>query len=91
MKLLDSYGERVLMAEHTVKVDISFQALLEAISSLGIAEKRQLWELLEAELFPDDEDYPEDIAEIQAARADYTAGDYMTFDEYRVQRAERSV
>jgi predicted hydrolase (HD superfamily) len=77
------------MTENTVKVDISFQSLLEAISSLGIAEKHQLWELLEAELFPD-EDSPEDIAEIQAARADYKAGDYMTFDEYKAQRAERS-
>ena len=32
---------QVLMAENTVKVDISFQSLLEAISSLGIAEKAQ--------------------------------------------------
>lgn len=78
------------MTENTLKIDISFQSLLEAISSLGVAEKYQLWELLEAELFPDDEDSPEDIAEIQAARADYEAGDYMTFDEYRAQRAERS-
>ena len=78
------------MAENTVKVDISFQSLLEAISLLGISEKHKLWELLEAELFPDDEDSPEDMAEIQAARADYKVGDYMTFDEYRVQRAERS-
>lgn len=78
------------MAENTVKVDISFQSLLEAISSLGIAEKQRLWELLEAELFPDEEDSPEDIAEIQAARADYTAGDCMTFDEYKAHRAERS-
>ncbi|NES22688.1 MAG: hypothetical protein F6K41_28155 [Symploca sp. SIO3E6] len=72
-----------------MKVDISFQSLLQAISSLGITEKHKLWELLEAELFPDDEDSPEDIAEIQAARADYKAGDYMTFDEYRARRAER--
>ena len=78
------------MAENTVKVDISFQSLLEAISSLGVAEKHRLWELLEAELFPDDEDSPEDIAEIQAARADYTAGDYTTFGEYKAHRAERS-
>ena len=78
------------MAKNIVKVDISFQSLLEAISSLGIAEKHQLWELLEAELFPDDEDSPEDMAEIQSARADYDAGDYMTFDEYRAKRAERS-
>lgn len=78
------------MTESTVKVDISFQSLLEAVSSLGTAEKHQLWELLEAELFPDDEDSPEDMAEIQAARADYEAGDYITFDEYNGQRAERS-
>ncbi len=78
------------MAQSTLKIDISFQSLKTAISSLGIAEKHQLWELLEAELFPDDEDSPEDIAEIQAARADYKAGDYITFDEYRIQRAERS-
>jgi hypothetical protein len=78
------------MTENTLKIDISFQSLLEAISSLGVAEKYQLWELLEAELFPDDEDSTEDITEIQAARADYEAGDYMTFDEYRAQRAERS-
>ncbi|NJR50098.1 MAG: hypothetical protein HC780_11540 [Leptolyngbyaceae cyanobacterium CSU_1_3] len=45
---------------------------------------------MEAELFPDDEDSPEDIAKIQAARADYKAGDCLTFDEYRAQRAERS-
>lgn len=78
------------MAENTIKVDISFQSLLEAVVSLGIAEKHQLLELLETELFPDDEDSPEDIAEIQTARANYEAGDYVTFDEYRVQRAERS-
>lgn len=78
------------MAENIVKVDISFQSLLEAISSLEIAEKHQLLGILKAELFSDNEDSPEDIAEIQAARADYKAGDYMTFDEYKAHRAEQS-
>lgn len=78
------------MAENTVKVDISFQSLLEAISSLEIAEKQKLWELLEAELFPDDEDSPEDIAEIEVARADYKAGEYTTFHQYTTQRARKS-
>ena len=68
------------MAENTVKVDISFQSLLEAISSLGIAERYKIWEFLEAELFANEDDSPEDLAEIQAARADYKAGDYTTFD-----------
>lgn len=79
------------MAENTVKVDISFRSLLAAVSSLELAEKRELWELLDAELFPDQEDFPEDIAEIQTARADYRAGDYTTFDQYMVRRANRSV
>jgi hypothetical protein len=78
------------MAENTLKVDISFQSLLEAIASLETAEKHQLLEFLENELFPDDEDSPADIAEVQAARNDYQAGDYTTFDRYMAQRANRS-
>jgi hypothetical protein len=78
------------MAENTVKVEISFQSLLKAISSLGIAERYQLWEFLESELFPNEDDSPEDIAEIQAARADYQAGDYTTFEQYMAQRANQS-
>lgn len=78
------------MTENTVKIDISFQSLLQAISSLGIAEKHQLLELLEVELFPDDEDTPDDIAVIQSARNDYKSGDYTTFDRYMLQRANRS-
>ena len=77
------------MAENTVKVGISFQSLLDAVSSLETAEKHQLLEFVEAELF-DDEDSPDDIADIQAARADYKAGDYTTFDRYMAERANRS-
>lgn len=77
------------MAKDTVKVDISFPSLLEAISSLGLAEKHKVWELLETELFPDDEDNLEDIAEIQAARAEYKSGNYTTFDRYAAERANR--
>ena len=72
-----------------MKVDIPFPSLLEAISSLETAEKHQLWELLEAELFADEEDSPEDIAEIQAAHNDYATGNYITFDEYHLQRANK--
>ncbi len=78
------------MAANIVKVNISFQSLLEAILLLEIAEKQRLWELLEADLFPEDEDSPEAIAEIQASRADYRAGDYITFDQSKAERANRS-
>ncbi len=72
-----------------MKVDIPFPSLLEAISSLETAEKHQLWQLLETELFTDEEDSPEDIAEIQAAHNDYAAGNSITFDEYHLQRANK--
>jgi len=82
------------MAENTVKVGISFESLLEAISSLAVPEKRKLWEFLEAELFQDQEeegeDNPETIAEIQAARTDYQAGNYLTLDQYLAQRERKS-
>ena len=77
------------MAENTVKVGISFQSLLNAVSSLGTTDKHQLLEFVEAELF-DDEDAPDDIADIQAARDDYQAGDYTTFDRDVAKRANRS-
>jgi hypothetical protein len=77
------------MAENTVKVAISFKSLLEAVSSLGILEKQQLLEFVEAELFPDEEDDPDDIAEIQAARADDRAGVYITLDRYMAERDNR--
>lgn len=78
------------MSENTVKLEISFQSLLEAISSLEISERYKIWEFLEAELFQKEEDSPEDIAEIEAARADYNAGDYTTFDRYMAGRANKS-
>jgi hypothetical protein len=77
------------MAENIVKVNISFQSLLEAVSSLGAAEKQKLWEILDAELFPEEDDSPEDIVEIEAARADYKAGNYITFDQYRLERNKK--
>jgi hypothetical protein len=49
------------MVENTVKVDIWFRSLIEAISSLGTSEKHQLLELLKVELFPDDEDSTDDF------------------------------
>jgi hypothetical protein len=76
------------MAENTVKLEIQFESLLAAVSSLKTAEKHRLLEILEDELFDDDdlENDPETMADIEAARADYAAGDYITFDEYLAER-----
>ncbi len=76
------------MAENTVKLEIQFESLLAAVSSLKTAEKHRLLEMLEDELFDDDdlENDPETMADIEAARADYAAGDYITFEEYLAER-----
>jgi hypothetical protein len=76
------------MVENTVKLEIQFESLLAAISSLKTGEKHRLLEMLEEELFEDDdlENDPETMADIEAARADYAAGDYITFDEYLAER-----
>jgi hypothetical protein len=76
------------MAENIVKLEIQFESLLAAVSSLKTAEKHRLLEMLEDELFDDDdlENDPETMADIEAARADYAAGDYITFDEYLAER-----
>jgi len=78
------------MPENILRISVSLESLEEAILSLGVAEKQKLSALLEAELFSAEADSPEDIAEIQAARADYIAGDYLTFDQYKAQRANYS-
>lgn len=74
------------MIENTVKVNISFQSLLETVSSLKVSEKHQLLEYLEAELLADDEDTAAEMSEIEAARQEYRAGEYITFDQYVAQR-----
>lgn len=78
------------MSENTVKVNISFQSLLETVSSLKVVEKHQLLEYLEAELFSDDEDTEAEMSEIEAARQEYRAGEYITFARYVAQRENRS-
>jgi hypothetical protein len=72
------------------KIESRMLVVPENSTILEIAEEQKLWELLEAELFPDDEDSPEDIAEIEVARADYKAGEYTTFHQYTTQRARKS-
>jgi hypothetical protein len=72
------------------KIESRMLVVPENSTILEIAEEQKLWELLEPELFPDDEDSPEDIAEIEVARADYKAGEYTTFHQYTTQRARKS-
>ncbi|NEP76536.1 hypothetical protein, partial [Okeania sp. SIO2G5] len=69
------------MPEQTVKIDIPFQTLVDALSALGHEEKQKIWEFLDAELFPDDKYSSEELSDIEAAHAAYKSGDYVTVDQ----------
>ncbi len=73
------------MTQTTVKLQIPFASLVEAIASLKYEDKLQLLQLLEAEI-ADAEDLLENdpvvLAEVEDARRAYQQGDYQTIDEY---------
>ena len=71
----------------TVTVNVSFNALLEMISSLPATEKQQVWQLLTEELEMDYLD-AEDEDAIQQAYAECERGDCLTFAEYDKTRAD---
>ena len=70
-------------------ISITFEILLETISNLGQVEKRKLWEYLDSELSEEELD-EQTIADVEVSYVDYAAGDYLTIQEYRAQRVQRS-
>jgi hypothetical protein len=76
------------MAENTVKLETQFESLRAVVSSLNKADKHKLLEILEEELFEEDdlENDPQLVADIAAARAEYASGDYLTYQEFIAQR-----
>ncbi|OUL37179.1 hypothetical protein BV372_03550 [Nostoc sp. T09] len=75
-----------------VKLQLSLEALAEAISSLDLQEKRQLQELIEQQIFEAEEalyeDDAETLLEIQAVRTEYKNGESITIDEYLANRSD---
>ena len=78
-----------------VKLQLSLQDFAEAIASLDLEEKRQLQEMIEQQIFEAEEalyeDDPETETEIEAVRAEYAAGEFLTIDEYLVDRSRQSL
>jgi len=77
----------------TVNVSISFESLIEAVTSLNLEQQRELVEILEDKIFEAEEDEmendPKVLAEIEEARAAYKRGDYVTIEEYIASRRDR--
>lgn len=76
----------------TVKLQIPFESLVEAGASLALEEKLQLQEVLEQQIFEQEEDLYEDdletLTEIQAVRDEYAVGEYQTLDEFLEHRSK---
>ncbi|MEB3160809.1 MAG: hypothetical protein VKL20_05065 [Synechocystis sp.] len=74
------------MAKNTINLEIPFELLANAIGDLDLPQKHQLLERLEQQIFEAEEltydDLPETLAELQAVRREYEAGDYITLDQY---------
>lgn len=67
----------------TVRLQIPFESLVEAIASLDLEEKLQLREILEDQIFETEEQMENDpavLAEVEEARKEYQAGNYQTID-----------
>jgi hypothetical protein len=77
-----------------VKLELSLEALAEAIYSLDLEEKRQLQEMIEQKIFEEEEQRYEDDreteAEIQVVWAEYAVGEYLTMDDYLANRSSQS-
>ncbi|MGK7895571.1 MAG: hypothetical protein AB4372_18645 [Xenococcus sp. (in: cyanobacteria)] len=78
----------------TIKLQLSLETLIEAITSLDLQEKCRLREVIEQQIFELEEELyeeqPETRAEIQSVRAEYEAGDYLTLDQYLARNSEES-
>jgi hypothetical protein len=91
---INKTNKRNTMTQETVQLQIPFEALVDAISSLGLEEKRRLWQLLDEEIAQAEEDLIEEDptiqAEIQEARTAYQTGDYQTIEEYIANRSGKT-
>ncbi len=78
----------------TVKFNVPFESLIEAITFLDLEKKHQLLEILEDQLFEAEENSIEQeaqvIDEIEEAKKAYRKGDYQTIQEYIAGQSKES-
>ena len=73
----------------TIKLELTLDKLIEAISSLDFEEKCKLREVIEQQIFEIEEenyeDDPETLAELELVKNEYKQGDYITLDDFLAQ------
>lgn len=74
------------MTTGSVKIEIPFDALVDAIGSLSLADKQRLLDVMETLVAEAEEEAweqdPVARAELQASRDEIAGGEYVTLDEY---------
>ncbi|TRV11689.1 MAG: hypothetical protein EWV41_05255 [Microcystis wesenbergii Mw_MB_S_20031200_S109] len=77
-----------------VRMQVSLESLIEAITSLDLGVKRKLMEIIEDQIFESEEEFmendPEVLAEVEEARKAYQIGDYQTIQEYITNQSEQA-
>jgi hypothetical protein len=70
----------------TIKLELTLDKLIEAISSLNLEEKCQILEVIEQQIFELEEEHYQDdsetIAELELVRKEYQQGNYITLDDF---------
>lgn len=70
----------------TINLQISLEALIQAVTSLNLESKRQLLDIIEQQVFEAEEaNYVEDSetqAEMEAVKIEYQKGEFVTIDDF---------
>ena len=81
------------MTQQAIKLSVTFESLLEAIGQLTLEDKLRLAAALDEQIIEEEDARfglsPETQQQIEEARREYEAGDYVTLDEYRAERRAR--
>ena len=78
------------MATGSVKIEIPFDALIEAVTGLTAQEKLRLMDVLDEQLAELEDEDPAVRAAMAEALAEYEAGDYVTLDDYLAEQSKPS-
>lgn len=74
------------MSTEAIQISIPFDSLAASLSALSLDDKRRLLKLLDDQIAQAEEEEwerdPDASAQMQAARDDYAAGDYITLEDY---------
>jgi hypothetical protein len=73
------------MANTTIKLEITFEALVKAIAGFDIDDKLRLLDILDEQIAQYQENHPKFREDVEQANAEYEAGNFLTLDDYMAQ------